>query len=45
MRYLLHRLPYRNKAAGVIGNVNPLLVGQASRAGSAAEEFTPDSAA
>jgi phosphohistidine swiveling domain-containing protein len=30
MRYLLHRLPYRNKDAAVIGNVDPLLVGRAS---------------
>ena len=36
MRYLLHRLPYRNKGAAVIGNVDPLLVGRASLVGGAA---------
>jgi polyphosphate kinase len=41
MRYLLHRLPYRNKDAAVIGNVDPLLVGRASLVGGGAEEFTP----
>ena len=45
MRYLLHRLPYRNKDAAVIGTVDPLLVGRASLVGGAAEEFTPASAA
>jgi len=41
MRYLLHRLPYRNKDASVIGTVDPLLVGRASLVGGLAEEFTP----
>jgi len=41
MRYLLHRLPYRNKDAAVIGTVDPLLVGRASLVGGGAEEFTP----
>jgi polyphosphate kinase 2 len=41
MRYLLHRLPYTNKDAAVIGPVDPLLVGRASLIAGAAEEFTP----
>ena len=41
MRYLLHRLPYRNKDASVIGTVDPLLVGRASLVDGLAEEFTP----
>ena len=45
MRYLLHRLPYRNKDAAVIGTVDPLLVGRASLVGGLAEEFTPASTA
>jgi hypothetical protein len=45
MRYLLHRLPYANKDLGVIGTVDPLLVGRASLIAGAAEEFTPGSSA
>jgi polyphosphate kinase 2 len=45
MRYLLQRLPYGNKEAGVIGSVDPLLVGRASLVAGLAEEFTPVSAA
>ncbi len=41
MRYLLHRLPYTNKDAAVIGPVDPLLVGRASLISGQAEEFTP----
>ncbi len=41
MRYLLHRLPYANKDAAVIGPVDPLLVGRASLIAGHAEEFTP----
>jgi polyphosphate kinase 2 len=40
MRYLLHRLPYANKDAAVIGTVDPLLVGRASLVAGQAEEFT-----
>ena len=43
MRYLLHRLPYRNKDVKVIGPVDPLLVGRASLVAGQAEEFTPGS--
>jgi polyphosphate kinase 2 len=43
MRYLLHRLPYQNKDATVIGTVDPLLVGRAALVGGRAEEFTPSS--
>ena len=45
MRYLLQRLPYGNKEGGVIGSVDPLLVGRASLVAGLAEEFTPASAA
>jgi len=45
MRYLLHRLPYSNKDAAVIGPVDPLLVGRASLVAGHAEEFTPLSTA
>jgi polyphosphate kinase 2 len=45
MRYLLQRLPYGNKEPGVIGSVDPLLVGRASLVAGLAEEFTPVSAA
>jgi polyphosphate kinase 2 len=45
MRYLLHRLPYANKDAAVIGPVDPLLVGRASLIAGLAEEFTPGSSA
>jgi polyphosphate kinase 2 len=41
MRYLLHRLPYTNKDAVIIGAVDPLLVGRASLIAGQAEEFTP----
>ena len=43
MRYLLHRLPYKNKDPLVIGPVDPLLVGRASLVAGLAEEFTPSS--
>ena len=43
MRYLLHRLPYKNKDVQVIGPVDPLLVGRASLVAGQAEEFTPGS--
>ncbi len=39
MRYLLHRLPYANKDSGVIGTVDPLLVGRAALVNSRHEEF------
>jgi polyphosphate kinase 2 (PPK2 family) len=29
MRYVLHKLPYANKAAGTIGKLDPLIVGRA----------------
>jgi len=45
MRYLLHRLPYKNKDTAVIGRVDPLLVGRAALVSGQAEEFTPSSAA
>ncbi|MDO9072838.1 MAG: polyphosphate kinase 2 [Rubrivivax sp.] len=45
MRYLLHRLPYKNKDVQVIGPVDPLLVGRASLVAGQAEEFTPSSSA
>jgi polyphosphate kinase 2 (PPK2 family) len=45
MRYLLHRMPYRNKDGTVIGSVDPLLVGRASLVAGRAEEFTPSSMA
>lgn len=41
MRYLLHRMPYTNKAADVLGTVDPLLVGRASLISGLAEEFVP----
>ncbi len=41
MRYLLHRLPYTNKDAAVIGAVDPLLVGRAALVAGRAEEFSP----
>jgi polyphosphate kinase len=44
MRYLLHRLPYKNKDAALIGSIDPLLVGRASLVAGLAEEFTPPSA-
>ncbi|MBK6472776.1 MAG: polyphosphate kinase 2 [Betaproteobacteria bacterium] len=43
MRYLLHRLPYKNKDVQIIGPVDPLLVGRASLVAGQAEEFTPSS--
>jgi polyphosphate kinase 2 len=43
MRYLLHRLPYKNKELAVIGTVDPLLVGRAALVAGRAEEFTPAS--
>jgi polyphosphate kinase len=30
MRYVLHKLPYANKDAGLIGNLDPLIVGRAN---------------
>jgi polyphosphate kinase 2 len=44
MRYLLHRLPYKNKDATVIGTVDPLLVGRAALVAGRAEEFVAASA-
>ena len=44
MRYLLHRLPYKNKDTALIGSIDPLLVGRASLVAGLAEEFTPPSA-
>jgi polyphosphate kinase 2 len=44
MRYLLHRLPYTNKDVGVIGAVDPLLVGRAALIAGRAEEYSPASA-
>ena len=44
MRYLLHRLPYTNKDASVIGAVDPLLVGRAALVAGRAEEYSPASA-
>ena len=41
MRYLLHRMPYKNKDVAVIGTVDPLLVGRAALVAGRAEEFTP----
>ena len=41
MRYLLHRLPYTNKDAAVIGAVDPLLVGRAALVAGRAEEYSP----
>ncbi|MFN9013243.1 MAG: polyphosphate kinase 2 [Pseudomonadota bacterium] len=43
MRYLLHRMPYRNKDLPVLGTVDPLLVGRAALVAGRAEEFTPAS--
>jgi polyphosphate kinase 2 (PPK2 family) len=45
MRYLLHRLPYKNKDLATIGRVDPLLVGRAALISGKAEEFTPSSTA
>jgi polyphosphate kinase 2 len=44
MRYLLHRLPYTNKDLGVLGAVDPLLVGRAALVAGRAEEYSPASA-
>jgi polyphosphate kinase 2 len=44
MRYLLHRLPYTNKDVGVLGAVDPLLVGRAALVAGRAEEYSPASA-
>jgi polyphosphate kinase 2 len=41
MRYLLNRLPYRNKDSSKIGQVDPLLVGRAALVAGMSEEFTP----
>jgi len=41
MRYLLTRLPYRNKDSSKIGQVDPLLVGRAALVAGMSEEFTP----
>jgi hypothetical protein len=41
MRYLLHRLPYKNKELSVLGSVDPLLVGRASLVAGRAEEMVP----
>jgi polyphosphate kinase 2 (PPK2 family) len=39
MRYLLHRLPYKNKDPVAIGTVDPLLVGRAALVSGRTEEF------
>ena len=44
MRFLLHRLPYANKDATVIGAVDPLLLGRAALIAGLAEEYSPASA-
>jgi len=41
LRYVLHRLPYANKDARLIGSVDTLLVGRASLVAGRAEEFMP----
>jgi polyphosphate kinase len=41
MRYLLLRMPYKNKDAAAIGTVDPLLVGRAALVAGPGEEFTP----
>jgi polyphosphate kinase len=41
MRYLLHRLPYKNKDVARLGTVDTLLVGRAALVAGRAEEFTP----
>ena len=43
MRYLLHSLPYANKDAGVLGAVDPLLVGRAALVAGRSEEYSPAS--
>ena len=43
MRYLLHSLPYANKDAGVLGAVDPLLVGRAALVAGRSEEYSPTS--
>jgi polyphosphate kinase 2 len=43
MRYLLHRLPYKNKNASTIGAVDQLIVGRAALVAGRAEEFVPTS--
>jgi polyphosphate kinase 2 (PPK2 family) len=43
MRYLLLRLPYKNRDLATIGEVDPLLVGRAALVAGRAEEFTPAS--
>jgi polyphosphate kinase 2 len=45
MRYVLQRLPYKNKDAKSIGSVDTLLVGRASLVAGRAEEFMPTQAA
>jgi polyphosphate kinase 2 len=45
MRYVLQRLPYKNKDAKAIGSVDTLLVGRASLVAGRAEEFMPTQAA
>ncbi|MBL8340856.1 MAG: polyphosphate kinase 2 [Rubrivivax sp.] len=39
MRYMLHRLPYKNKDVAVLGSVDPLLVGRAALVSGRAEEM------
>jgi len=39
MRYLLHRLPYKNKDVSALGSVDPLLVGRAALVGGRSEEM------
>ena len=41
MRYVLHRLPYTQKEAKTIGNVDTLIVGRASPVAGRADEFMP----
>ena len=43
MRYLLQRLPYKGRDLGLIGTVDPLLVGRAALLAGQADEFTPAS--
>jgi polyphosphate kinase 2 len=40
MRFLLQRIPYKNKDPATIGSVDPLLVGRASLIAGRAEEFS-----
>ena len=44
MRYLLHRLPYKNKDIAALGSVDPLLVGRAALVAGRTEEMVPGDA-